>query len=40
MKKLSFMPVFLLVICGFLFSQTGERVYIAGNAVAGTDGDD
>jgi hypothetical protein len=30
MKKLLFASVFLPVICGFLFSQTGEQVYIAG----------
>jgi hypothetical protein len=30
MKKLSFLPFFLLITCGFLFSQTGEQVYIAG----------
>jgi hypothetical protein len=31
MKKLSFALVFLLGICGFLFSQTEEQVYIAGS---------
>jgi hypothetical protein len=35
MKKLLPMLVFLLAICGFLFSQTGEQVYIVG-----TDGND
>jgi hypothetical protein len=30
MKRLSFASVLLPVICGFLFSQTGGQVYIAG----------
>jgi hypothetical protein len=37
MKKLSFLSIFLLVICGSLFSQNEEQVYIVGYAGAGTD---